>query len=216
MKPGAVPVAVLVAAACRAEVPVEEMSVLDTTQAEARSVEELPPQPEIPVARRGHLSATSAGNFRLNGQWRAEADVCESRAVLELFGGVRGMRTLLVIHFNTERGWDGRYSFTLPDSTALPEPPVARLAVQVFQDAEAMGFQAIEGEVDLTTTDGSVSGSFEAILRESQSHLLVWYVGSFDRIHAIPADRAHCDQLVGEETLDSAVIDTAEVTDTLD
>jgi hypothetical protein len=91
----------------------------------------------------------------------------------------------------------------------LPAAPAALVAVQVFDEPDALGFQAYTGLLELTEFgNGELSGRFESTVREISTDILTHYVGVFERIALEPLTDEYC-----KAVADSAVADDSASTE---
>lgn len=157
------------------------------------TVEQLPPMPEFPEARRGRLVTQSAGEYDVHGSWKASAGLCQDVGVLEIYAGHPGLGNAIVLHMT-----DGNPLGTYPLVAAqadFPDSLAALVAVQVYQDPDAFGFQAYMGELELTTFGETVSGRFTSTLREIDINMVLHYVGVFEAIPVKPFAMNYCQTL---------------------
>lgn len=173
------------------------------------TVEELPPMPSYPTPRRGRLVTQSAGDHDIHGAWEGHAGLCEEIGIMEIYAGPPGLGTALLLRM-PEGNPLGIYPVVAADAD-FPDVPAALIAVQVFQDPEAFGFQAFTGQLELSEFGDKVSGRFASTLREISIDMLTHYVGVFDGIPVEPLSTDYC-QVVRDSTLASesaAVSDSA-------
>lgn len=168
--------------------------------------EDLPPMPSIPDAERGHLVAVSAGDYPINGSWEAQAGRCSEIGILEMYAGPSGLGTGMLVRISPGDPV-GTYPVHVP-SFDLPDPPAVLVAVQAFNDPEAFGFQAYEGQLELTVLGETVSGRFETTLREISTDMLAHYVGIFEDVPVAPLLPEYCqrlrDSIVGPDSAATA------------
>jgi len=127
------------------------------------TVEELPPRPPYPNARRGLLVTRSAGDYDLEGVWQASAGVCEETGIMEIYAGPAGFGIALLLRM-PDGDPVGRYP-VIAAAVDLPDPPAALIAVQAFLEQDAYGFQAYDGELELSEFGNRVGGRFTTTLR---------------------------------------------------
>jgi hypothetical protein len=154
------------------------------------TVEELPPMPPYPPARRGRLVAQSAGDHDITGSWRTTAGLCDQEGTLEIYAGPQGFSTALLLYL-PEEDRVGEYP-VVAASAAPPDAPAALIAVQAFADPDAYGFQAYHGLLELTEFGEKVSGRFTSTLREISTDILTHYVGVFQGISLEPLPADYC------------------------
>ncbi len=190
------------------EAPVDPVEL--TTPSE---VDELPPRPDYPRSRRGHLVTATAGDYEIEGSWRTSAGFCEDIGVIEMYAGPDGNGVGLVMHIPESEPL-GTYPVVAAD-VDFPEAPAALIAAQVFDDPDAYGFQAYTGEMELTEIGESVSGRFATTMREIRTDMLTHFVGVFDDIGLEALADDYCavvrDSTIGVDsaTIDSTAIDSA-------
>ena len=181
----------VLAVACGGQIAQESEEPSDTDAGGTRlTVEELPPMPPYPAARSGRLVTQSAGGYDIHGAWRTQAGLCDTIGIMEIYAGQPGLGTALVLRI-PEGDPIGDYP-VVAAAADLPAAPAALIAVQVFEDPEALGFQAYHGLLELTELDEKVSGRFTATLREIGQDLLTHYVGVFERIQVEPLGADYC------------------------
>jgi hypothetical protein len=109
---------------------------------------------------------------------------------MEIYAGSIGNGTALLIRL-PEGDPVGDYPIVAA-AREFPDPPVALVAVQVFDDPDAYGFQAYHGLLELTEVGEAVSGRFTSTLREIGIDLLTHYVGVFESIPVTPLPPEYC------------------------
>ncbi len=144
------------------------------------TVEQLPPMPPFPEARGGRLVTVTAGDYDLSGVWEIDAGFCGEIGVLEIYAGPSGLRTAILLHV-TEGDSLGTYP-VVAAALDFPDAPASLIAVQVFENPEAFGFQAFSGELELSDFGARVSGRFNVTLREIGMDLFTRFVGVFEDI----------------------------------
>jgi hypothetical protein len=77
----------------------------------------------------------------------------------------------------------------------FPEAPAALIAVQVFNEPDAFGFQAYHGSFELTELGEEASGHFACTLREISIDILAHFVGVFEDIPVRHLDAEYCQTL---------------------
>jgi hypothetical protein len=154
------------------------------------TVEQLPPMPAFPEARRGRLVTVTAGDYDLSGVWDIDAGLCAEIGVLEIYAGPSGLRTAILLHL-TEGDSLGTYP-VVAAALDFPDAPAALIAVQVFENPEAFGFQAFSGELELSDFGARVSGRFNVTLREIGMDLFTHFVGVFEEIMVDPLSPDYC------------------------
>jgi len=154
------------------------------------TVEQHPPMPPFPEARGGRLVTMTAGDYDLNGVWEVEVGLCGEIGILEIYAGPSGLRTAILLHIPK-----GDSLGTYPVVAAaldFPDAPAALIAVQVYKDSEAFGFQAFSGELELSDFGARVSGRFNVTLREIGMDLFTHFVGVFEDILVNPLSPDYC------------------------
>lgn len=203
-----VPTVLALALACGEENAQEGDAPPEPNAVAARlTVEELPPMPSYPTARQGRLVTLSAGDYDIHGTWRTQAGLCDQPGIMEIYAGPTGNGTALLIRL-PEGDPVGEYPIVAA-AREFPDPPVALLAVQVFDDPDAFGFQAYHGLLELTEIGEDVSGRFTATLREIGTDVLAHYVGVFESIPVTPLPPEYC-KILRDSTFSS---DSAMVSD---
>jgi hypothetical protein len=154
------------------------------------TIEQLPPMPPFPKARGGRLVTVTVGDYDLSGVWEIDAGFCGEIGVLEIYAGPSGLRTAILLHVP-----EGDSLGTYPVVAAaldFPDAPAALIAVQVFENPEAFGFQAFSGELELSDFGARVSGRFHVTLREIGMDLFTHFVGVFEEILVDPLSPDYC------------------------
>ncbi len=161
--------------------------------------------PSYPLARRGRLVTQSAGDYDIHGAWQTQAGLCEQIGIMEIYAGAAGFGTALLLRMS-EGDPVGEYP-VVAAAADFPAAPAALIAVQVFEDPEAFGFQAYDGVLELTKLGDEVSGRFRSTLREISIDVLTQYVGVFESIPVAPLAHDYC-QALHDSTLasDSAAV----------
>lgn len=159
--------------------------------------DELPPMPEYPEPHGGRLATVSAGDRDIRGEWRMNAGICREIGLVEMYAGPSGLRTALVLRL-PEGDAIGTYPVVAADAD-FPTAPAALIAVQVYDEPDAFGFQAYSGELEITEFGDRLSGRFASTLREIRIDMLTHYAGTFEdiRIETLAAD--YCAE-VGDST----------------
>jgi len=169
------------------------------------TVEELPPLPSYPSERRGRLVTQSAGDYDIHGAWEGRAGLCEEIGIMEIYAGLPGLGTALLLRLP-----DGDPLGTYPVVAAdidFPDAPAALIAVQVYQDPDAFGFQAFAGELELSAFGDRVSGRFTSTLREIGVDMFTHYVGVFEGISVEPLLADYCQAVLDSNLApDSATV----------
>jgi hypothetical protein len=170
-----------------------EIPRVSDTDSTRMTVEELPPMPPYPRARGGRLVTVSAGDYDIHGSWETTAGLCGDLGVLEMYAGPSGLGTALILQMPED---DVLGEYPVVAATAVfPSAPAALLAVQVFDEPEAFGFQAYDGQLELTEMGEVVSGRFAMTLREINMDVLTHYVGVFENIPIEPLTDEYCAML---------------------
>ncbi len=158
------------------------------------TVDDLPPLPDYPDSIAGHVVAVSAGDFPIDGRWRAEAGACPAEGTIELYTEDLQNGIGMLLHFPDSQAV-GRYTVLSPDS-GLGEQRTARIAVQFFRQArnDAFGFHAVDGQIEISEAGDHLSGKFQTILKETQIEILTRCVGVLFRI---PLERLPDDYCAG-------------------
>ncbi len=186
-----VPTVLALALACGGESAQEADAPPDPNAVAARlTVEELPSMPSYPTARPGRLVTLSAGDYDIHGMWRTNAGLCDQLGIMEIYAGPTGNGTALLIRL-PEGDPVGEYPIVAA-AREFPDPPVALVAVQVFDNPDAYGFQAYHGLLEITEMGDDVSGRFTSTLREISIDLLTHYVGVFENIPVTPLPAEYC------------------------
>jgi hypothetical protein len=161
--------------------------------------------PPFPEGRGGRLVTVTAGDYDLGGDWEIDAGLCGEMGILEMYAGASGVRTALLLHM-PDGGSLGTYP-VVAASLDFPDAPAALIAVQVFREPEAFGFQAFTGELELSDFGASVSGRFNVTLREIGMDLFTHFVGVFEEIPVELLTPDYC-QTIRESTVgpDSASV----------
>jgi len=161
---------------------------------------QLPPRPSYPRARRGKLVTVSAGDHDIHGSWSTHAGICDQQGVLEMYAGPEGLGTALLLRMPSENRI-GEYPM-VPAAAEFPTAPAALIAVQIFDEPDALGFQAYDGMLELIELGDEVSGRFTSTLREINLDILTHYVGVFESIPVRPLSAEYC-QVLQDSTLAS-------------
>ena len=136
---------------------------------------QLPSMPAYPGGRRGRLVVASAGDQEINGAFEAWAGLCETPRLLEIYATVPGTGTAILVHL-PEGDPIGSYP-VVPAQSGVHEIRTAQIGVQLFQEPEAYGFQALNGDFELTYLGEYASGRFAVTLQEIDHGILSRYVG---------------------------------------
>jgi hypothetical protein len=168
-----------------AEVPNED------EPAKARlTLEELPPMPDYPNAARGNLTVVSSGDYVIDHEWDADVGSCEGAFVMELYAEDETSGSAIVLHYPDGEP-TGVYPIVQSDSVTIDER-IALVGVQVFEERQAFGFQAIEGTLEVLSLGEVISGRFASTIKEVQSEVLTRYVGTFRDVKIAELSADYC------------------------
>ncbi len=182
------------AIACSSQPEQEAVDLGDPEIGRTRlAADELPPVPPYPQSRNGRLVTQSAGDHEIQGEWSAQAGLCDDAGIMEIYAGPPGYSTALFIRM-PEGDRIGEYPIAAA-ATPFPSAPAALVAVQIFEDPDAYGFQGYHGLLELSEWGDEVSGRFASTLREVSIDVLTHYVGTFEGIPVKPLPQAYCDAL---------------------
>ena len=162
-----------------------------------RTIEELPPMPQYPLAQTGKLVVVSDGDFSVQKSWPAQAGFCAGGMLVELYAEGDSSGTVVVLQ-HPESDVAGQYPVLLADSVAEHER-AARIGVQVFAGTEAFGFQAFMGSLEVTGFGEKATGRFTSTLSEIGSGVLTRYVGVFHEVPVKPFSDEYCAGLQPED-----------------
>ena len=180
--------------ACGGEGQLEDIFVRSDSTNDPTSLSDLPPSPHLPASRRGYLVAASAGDFKLGGEWKSQANLCKDIGLLEIEAAIPGTGTLILLSLKAESAL-GSYEVVGADKEA-PEPGEARIGVQAFRGKQlAYAFQAGSGTLKISSFDSEVRGEFTSVVREVETDILTHYVGVFDRIPIVEPTASYCEQV---------------------
>jgi hypothetical protein len=115
-----------------------------------------------------------------------------------MFAGPSGFGTALLLRMPDEDRV-GQYP-VVPAAATFPAAPAALIAVQVFAEPDAFGFQAYHGLLELTELGERLSGRFTSTLREVNVDLLAHFVGVFQDIPVTRLEEDYC-QVLADSTL---------------
>jgi hypothetical protein len=178
--------------------PTEERFQADEPGTTRLTLEELPPMPGYPDAQDGKLVAISDdGAFSINKAWEAEAGFCDGGVLLEFYAVDDSSGTVIVLQ-HPDSDVIGEYAVALADSVN-PEERAARIGVQVLEEGEASGLQAIVGSLEVTEAGDRISGRFTSTIRELNSGMLTRYVGVFSNVRLKVLSEDYCRQLYPEQ-----------------
>jgi len=151
----------------------------------------LPPMPKYPEPGRGRLAALSAGAERpIQGEWPAEAGICEQPPMLQVVSQVPGTGTIVLLAL-PEGNRVTSYPVALV-GTGLPTPPAAQVGVQMFAGGMPAAYQASDGAVEIYAFEKTVSGRFGVTLRHISTNQKIRYAGAFKGIPLKALDQTHC------------------------
>jgi hypothetical protein len=179
----------LLAACSTQEKPSAEHAEVVGDQAEEATVPAadtaLPPMPDYPAGHKGQLAVTSVGALDTVLVWPAHAGRCEDPSLIVVIAeeeqGVGGASVLLRVP--PADTLTGTYPVVESDSTEFSDARAARLGVQFLIARRADTYQAVDGTVDVTSTDRShVSGRFTVTLRHIGENHLSRAAGTFDHV----------------------------------
>jgi hypothetical protein len=171
-----------------AEVPEEEVRVRTRL-----TMEELPPMPEYPNTSPGKLTVVGAGDKAINHAWEAEAGSCASVSLIELYAEDATSGSAIVLQY-PDGDPLGVYPI-VPADSVLIDDRAARVGVQLFDEDQAVGFQAIQGTLEVLSVGEEISGRFTATIREVQSDVLARYVGAFQDVEMAELSADYCNSL---------------------
>jgi hypothetical protein len=120
--------------------------------------------------------------------------------MLELYAGPPGFGTAVLVRMPHENRV-GEYP-VVAAATDFPDAPAALIAVQIFDEPDALGFQAYDGTLQLTEFGDEVSGRFTSTLREINVDILTHYLGVFENIPVTSLAEDYC-QALQDSTLAS-------------
>jgi len=172
-----------------------------------RTLEQLPPMPAYPDPSSGQLVVVSDGDFVLDGRRPATAGLCPEQRILELYAEDDSGGTGVMLQY-PEGDAVGEYPVLLPESTLVDERS-ARIGVQVFEERDARGFQALGGTLEVVSLDEHLSGRFVSTVRDVETDVLTRYVGVFSAIPVEVREQDYCTTLRPAEHADTTQVDTA-------
>lgn len=152
--------------------------------------------PDFPAASPGVMHLASAAPGTLTSAAPAKAGLCEQPAVLLVQSNQAGVGALLVLALPAAAARVGRYpvSYSMTGPAKLPAAPAAQLAIQQVTQQGVLGFQALEGNVELYGLGAKVSGRFQVTLREINSERLERVAGTFSEVPVEVQPRAYCER----------------------
>lgn len=152
--------------------------------------------PEIPEAGAGMLRVVNAGADALSEALPAHAGLCEGPGVLLVQGTQRGLGVLVVLALPSGNRV-GRYpvSYSVSGAAKLPTPPAAQVALQHVTPQAVLGYQALEGNVEVYGFGAKVSGRFQVSMRELTTNAIARLAGSFADIPVEPQPADYCRRL---------------------
>jgi hypothetical protein len=172
-----------------------------------RTLEQLPPMPAYPDTSPGQLVVVSDGDFVLDGKRKAAAGLCPEQRILELYAEDDSGGTGVMLQY-PDGDAVGEYPVLLPESTLVDERS-ARIGVQVFEERDARGFQALGGTLEVLSLDDHLSGRFMSTVRDVQTDVLTRYVGVFSAIPVEVLEQEYCTTLRPADHADTTQVDTA-------
>lgn len=141
---------------------------------------------------------SAGGTDTLLGSWPARAAACDEPPALQVLAQSQDVGTLILLHLAQPIPDQSSYPVAVPDS-GFPSPPAAQVAAQLTMPGSVRAFQAVNGTVELTALDATVSGRFAVTLRETESQDSLRYVGVFEGIPIGRAAAADCAAMAGTE-----------------
>ena len=149
--------------------------------------------PEYPAASPGRLVVIGAGDKPIDHEWEAQAGSCAAASLIELYAEDATSGSAVVLQYV---GGDpvGTYAIVHADSIMIDDR-AARIGVQLFDDNRAVGFQAVEGTLEVLSVGDEISGRFASTIREVQSNMLARYVGAFQDIEMADLPDEYCNSL---------------------
>ncbi|UCG86221.1 MAG: hypothetical protein JSW71_20320 [Gemmatimonadota bacterium] len=185
---------VLAVGACSAQTQSEtDVPDLEVPTQTLLTLEELPPMPDYPRPRGGHLVVVSDGDFAIGKVWEVEAGACASAHEIELYAEDDSSGTIIVLYY-PDGNPEGSYPIIMVDSAVVGER-AALVGVQIFQQQRAFGFQAIEGSLELQAVNEELTGRFASTVQEVQDNILTRYVGVFSGVGLRELSDEYCSSL---------------------
>jgi len=155
--------------------------------------------PGYPNAARGTLTVVRAGDYVIDHEWDADVGSCGDAFLIELYAEDETSGSAIVLQYPDGEP-TGVYPIVQSDSASIDER-VALIGVQVFEEDQAFGFQAIEGTLEVVSLGEVISGRFASTIKEVQSEVLTRYVGTFRDVEIAELSADYCQGLRPEPEL---------------
>jgi hypothetical protein len=156
----------------------------------------LPPMPDVPKRRAGHLVAVAVGGLDSTWSWPFHAGRCARPAMLFMLPRELGHGGASILLELPPGEMVGDYPVRFADSAGVPQPPAAMVGLQFMDDQRADAYQAAEGTVTVSRLDETrVSGTFRVTVRHVVTDRRARIAGVFQdvEIEALPPD--YCERL---------------------
>jgi hypothetical protein len=153
--------------------------------------------PDFPAATAGAIRLVSSGPDDLAGRLAANAGLCDDPGVLLVQSEQQGFGVLIVLALPAPSARVGRYpvTYSVSGPATLPNPPAAQIALQRVTARALLGFQALEGNVEIYGLGTRVSGRFQVTVREINADRMNRLAGSFSEIPVQRQPASYCAQL---------------------
>ncbi len=190
----------LLTAACegnQGDASIDPDSVVSEEPAMTANPTELPPMPEYPSARRGHLVVVTAGGTdTIQGNWPASAQVCQEPPALLVRAESPDVGFVVLLHRTAEDTIPRVYRVAATDS-GFPIPPAAQVGVQQVTERGVSGFRGVFGTVELEALEPRAAGRIAVTLRELESSESRQFAAVFAELPVQPARPEDCETLRG-------------------
>jgi hypothetical protein len=156
----------------------------------------LPPMPNPPRRRSGHLVVVAAGALDSTWAWPMKAGRCARPPMVFMVPRELGQSGASVLLELPDGELAGDYPVRFADSTGMPDPPAAMLGFQFVDEQRADAYQAAEGMVSIGRLDDTrISGTFQATVRHIVSNRRAQVAGVFHDIEIEALDLEYCGRL---------------------
>jgi hypothetical protein len=157
----------------------------------------LPPMPDVPDRRAGHVVAVGVGGVEFSEAWPARTGRCARPPMVLIIAeapGRSGVSVLLELPAAGDPMVE--YPVSFADSTGMPDPPAAMVAFQFWDEQRGDAYQAAEGAVTLRElTDRRASGQFQVTVRHIATNQRARVAGVFHQLEVDALVPAYCERL---------------------
>jgi hypothetical protein len=156
----------------------------------------LPPMPDVPRGRAGHLVAVGVGELDSTWSWPFKAGRCARPAMIFMLPSELGQSGASILLELPEGDPSGPYPVRFADSTGVPVAPAAQLGLQFFEAQRSDAYQGADGAVSVERlTETQISGTFQVTVRHIVHDARSRLAGAFQDVpvEALPPD--YCERL---------------------